>query len=244
MAIIGKDYEIYCEGKDFADIFDTYTPSMEMEEKETTKLGNSGNRTYLPGLKKGTMGFTGCYETAASGSPENILTAIFVAQGEVVVSLSPGAVAQGGLAIMADLNQTSFEVDSVIGDIVGMAVSGTASDGIKHGVWIYKGNVTTGVDTGTSVDNGAATTDGGLFHAHTYQESDSDLATPDNTKFTLQHSTDDAVWADLIAETAINPKIDGITLTVASGTTVNRYLRVLFESVAGKNYGVACFKRF
>jgi hypothetical protein len=77
------------------------------------------------------------------------------------------------------------------------------------------------VDTnGTSVDNGAATANGGAINIHVTAFSG---LTSDS--IIIEHSTNDSVWNTLATSTLVT----GLTserIVVAAGTTVNRYLRV------------------
>jgi hypothetical protein len=79
----------------------------------------------------------------------------------------------------------------------------------------------TATGNGTSRDNGASTSDGGVAQLHVTANTMNN-----NTVFKVQHSADNSTWADLATFTTVATTVTtSERVTVAAGTTVNRYLR-------------------
>ncbi len=96
--------------------------------------------------------------------------------------------------------------------------------------YLSSGSTVTATGNGTSVDNGASTTNGGAGF----------LSVPVNTRngnitVKIQHSADNSTFADLVTFTVVSSTTKtSQRVEVASGTTVNRYLRVNY-TVAGSS---------
>lgn len=242
--IIGQYFEIYANGADLADALDSFQPTSETDELDTTKLGNDGNRSFIPTQNKGTLTMQGCFEhdETTSDKTENILRAAFDNKTAVKISASLGAITYGGQAFLLDAVQTSLKINSTPSGLVMVDISATGSGGVKRGVWTFKQSVDAGEVDGTVVDNAVATTNGGLFHAHTYNPGDADAAT---AQFIPQHSSDNVTYADLpTIPSFLGGTASAFSYLVPAGTTINRYLRTKFITVGGLAYGVAAFSRY
>lgn len=81
------------------------------------------------------------------------------------------------------------------------------------------------VDTnGTSVDNTAGTTAGGAGYVQVTAYSGLT-----NAVIKIQHSTDNAVWSDLITFATVTSAPTAERIALASNATVNRYVRALID---------------
>jgi hypothetical protein len=125
-------------------------------------------------------------------------------------------------------DDTSYEVSSAIADIVQASAEFQSTDAVEHGVILSSGATVSATGNGTGVDNTLATSNGGAGF----------LSVPVNTRngnitVKIQHSADNSTFADLITFTVVSSTTKtSQRVEVASGTTVNRYLRVNY-TVAG-----------
>lgn len=83
-----------------------------------------------------------------------------------------------------------------------------------------------GDTTGASLDNSALSSNGG-YGLIVVKDADYDGGTGLDGK--LQHSVDDAVWVDLVSFTSITTARGAEIVSVAAGTTVNRYLGFVYD---------------
>ena len=129
---------------------------------------------------------------------------------------------------MLQADDTSYEVSSAIADIVQASAEFQSTDAVEHGKILSSGSTVTATGNGTAVDNGASTANGGAGY----------LSVPVNTRngnitVKIQHSADNSTYADLVTFTTVtSTSKTSERIEVASGTTVNRYLRVNY-TVAG-----------
>lgn len=243
MASISQNFVCLVDGSDLACALKSLGISHELSEVDSTHLCNTGDRTFKPSLKASTVNLSGSFDNdeTTTDKIDNILSTAYENQASMVASMSLGTASAGGIAIMFDGAETNYEVSNELDQLIMASSDIRVSAGAYHGKWIYVGSADTETIDSASLDNTASTANGGLFHAHVHLESDSDAT---DASFVLQHSTDDSVWVDLVASTAIGGTNGAITSTVARGTTVNRYLRVQFTATGGVAYGSASFHRF
>ena len=132
----------------------------------------------------------------------------------------PGGHSNGARAVLIESDTTSYEVSSPIADVVGASAEFQASDGVEHGVVLSSGSAVSATGNGTSVDNGVATTNGGVGF----------LSVPTNTRngnitVKIQSSADNSTFADAITFTVVSSATATSQKVEVTGT-VARYLRV------------------
>jgi len=222
----GKNTKIYVDEYDFSAYFNDASSSTSVDTAETSAFGTDA-KTYIAGHTDGTISLGGMFEgTASTGTDQHFASSLAGAEQLVILATEGHAV--GRRAVMMKSENTSYETSSPIGDVVQASVEFQADKGLGHGVILSSGSSLTATGNGTGVDNGASSADGGYGY----------LSVPVNTRngnitVKVQHSADDSTYADLATFTVVS----GTTLTserveVATGTTVNRYLRVNY-TVAG-----------
>jgi len=117
-------------------------------------------------------------------------------------------------------NRSSATVGDTLGDVATLSVSVQPDGPVDWGVVIAaEGAITIDTD-GTSVDNGAATSNGGVAHLHTTA-----FSGLTSNSVVIEHSTDNAAWVTLATSASITAT-GSERITVAAGTTVRRYMRV------------------
>ena len=235
---LARGLAIYCNGVSLP--LTDYSISAEAEELETTHLGLT-NRTFVTGFMNGTLDITGIWDYDSTNLDEihNILSAAIISRGENVVTISLGSFANGTPAFLLNSIENSNNMNADNGALIIMDASFRATTGINFGKAFFNAEVDTTTTNGTSIDNAAATANGGFFQIH-YQNG---AGTEDLTA-KVQHSTDNSVWVDLGTITLSNLTGFGASsLEIAAATTVHRYARAQIAVAQGALNVQAAFAR-
>lgn len=183
------------------------------------------NMAFINGQKSGSASISMAMDTeyATLSQATTLLTWRDTSQP---VTFGMDGVADGATVWMLKAVQGGVNMSSSVTSTVDVDVSMAASNGVDWGVVIDTENAITTDTNGGSVDNGAATANGGVAHLHVTAFSG---LTSD--AITIEHSTNGSMWATL-ATFATVTATGSERLEVAAGTTVNRYLRVV-DDVTG-----------
>ena len=151
----------------------------------------------------------------------DVLSAAFASKAENVLTVGIGAFAVGSVCMMMDACQITYNRPIEAGVLLTVDASFRSSNGNNHGYFLRSASAAAGTHNGTGVDNGAASSNGGVFHVHL----NNDTATDVDVK--VQHSPDNSTWADLTGAVVNNLSAEYASgsATVAAGTTVDRYVR-------------------
>jgi hypothetical protein len=178
-------------------------------------------KSYIAGLHDGSISLSGMWDPAANAT-DATLSALLGLDTTIVSVLLEGATV-GGRAKIAKVAQASYEQSAPVGDVVTAAAEMPADGGVWGGDVLLAGAVVTATGTGTSVNNGVATTDGWVANLH--------VTAVDGTPsivFKLADSADDSSFADVsggafAAATGISAQ------QISSGTgTVRQYARAAY----------------
>lgn len=216
----GKNTVVLVDQYDLSGFYKESTTSRSIETSDTTAFGNSA-KTYISGLKDGTMNLSGMFDGSVN-AVDQVMSAALGSVDNVVTVQIEGNTA-GTVAHMLATQQTSYEVSSPVGDVVSVTSQLQADGGLESGRVLAPATVVTTATTtnGTAVDNAAATTNGGVAHVHV--SANANLGT---TTIKVQHSVDNSTWVDLVTFATVATTIKTAQrVEVAAGTTVNRYLR-------------------
>ena len=153
----GKNITIIGDALDLSAYFNSVTVGNEVETAETTTF-NSTSRSYVVGWKTGSVSFEGMFE-GSTDAVDQTLSAALSSDGMMFTVATEGATA-GRRAIVLKSKQTSYDVTSPLGDVVSVSAEATSDGGLDYGVLLAAREALTGNLTGTSVDGGAATTNG------------------------------------------------------------------------------------
>ena len=246
--IHGKDTAVYIDEFDLTSYFNDTSISLENEVAETTAFGDS-NKTYITGLRAGTLSLSGMWAADTDGSDEE-LVALLGNATTPIITIREGAAAIGSRAVIAQANETSYAITNPVSDVITVAadfectpnqvsnltfalasgVQLTAGASIAHG---SLGNL-------SSVDNSASSANGGAGTLHVPTNT-----VNGNTTIKIQHSANNSTWADLISFTVVSSTAKTSEIKAVSGT-VNRYLRAT-ASTAGSSGAITfmvAFARF
>lgn len=241
---IGRDFRFFVDGVDLAKAFTSVSYAFTRDALDNTTLDTTGSRTYEAGLKTATFSFSGVFDSDVVNADEidDVMRAAYSAGTTVQLTGTDGtALTQGDSARMIhDGTITSWSYPADVGGLL-MCEGEIQGDQSDVGYWVFVGTDSTAGTNGASVDDSASSTNGLIFQAHLYEEADSAATDMD---ITLQHSTDDAVWADLIALQSVGDSFGTVSGVIDKGVTINRYLRVVIQATGGKGYVAAAVKRF
>lgn len=239
-ASIAKNCTILVDGYDLSCAFKSLNMVKSVDELDTTALCTTGDRSFVPGLKEGTLDLEGyyAYDGTDLDELENVLETAFANQSNVVISASLGALSVGGVAFMVTGGQTSHDVSSVLNQVIMATATIRATGNIYGGQWLYNDTVDDDTDTGSSVDNTAGTTDGGIIHFHAYAP-DGDITA---SEVVIEHSANNSDW-DELGSVGIGDGFGAAAAEIPAGTTVNRYLRASVTATDGAATFAASFYR-
>lgn len=246
--IHGKNTAVYIDEFDLTSYFTDSSVTLNNDVAETTAYGDT-NKSYLLGIRSGTLSLSGMWSADTDGSDEE-LQALLGNATTPILTIREGAAAIGSRAIIAQANETSYAITNPVADIATVtadfectpnqvsnltfALAGgvqlTAGASIAHG---SLGNL-------SSVDNSASSANGGAGTLHVPTNT-----VGGNTTIKIQHSANNSTWADLISFTVVGSSAKTSEIKAVSGT-VNRYLRAT-ASTAGSSGSITfmvAFARF
>ena len=225
MAFIhGKSAGIVHGVYDLTSYLNDASVSQNVETAETTAFGAAA-KTYITGLRDATISASGMFDGAADAIDE-VLTASIGSD-----TLAPMIVAQSGLtgaerAYILQSKTTSYDVSSPVGDVVSVSFDSQADGGVDDAVLLTNLAAITATGNGTGRDNTTSTTNGGMAQVNVTANT-----LDDTLVFKVQHSADNSTWADLATFTTVPATTTtSERVLVASGTTVNRYLRANYTT--------------
>jgi hypothetical protein len=193
--------------------------SQDVETAETTAYGSTA-KTYITGLRDATLSASGMFDGDAN-AVDQVLAASIGSDTLAPVIFAPAGLTGGDRAFILQAKTTSYEVSAPVGDVVSVSYDAQADGGADDAIMLTGLAAVTATGNGTSRDNGASTSDGGVAQLHVTANTMNN-----NTVFKVQHSADNSTWADLATFTTVATTVTtSERVTVAAGTTVNRYLR-------------------
>ena len=232
---------VYLDRMDASPFLNTADRAHTLSTADVSHFGSNA-KNFIAGVHDHTVGLGGMYDgTPLPGgvgvSADQYLTNLIGTANPFPVTLMfDGGLAVGKVAYLVQGLLTNYTptapvagVETIKVDIQG---SGGAPSGVNRGVAIAD---TTSVAQGAtqnfaSVDNAASSANGGYATVHV-------IANTLNVASTVhvQHSSDNVTFVDLVTQTVPAGTTAGYILSVAGGTTVNRYVRA--QTVASVGTG-------
>lgn len=223
--IHGKKTVVWYGGYDLSAFFNEASASYSVETAETTTFGGNA-KTYITGLRDGTLSFNGLFDAATTTAVDSVLSTTLGADASDVVTFAPNGATVGQASISAQVKETSYEVSSPVGDVVSANLETQSDGGIDRGLLLAANTAVTTTGTGTAQDNAASTTNGGVGYLHVGPNTRNASGT-----FKVQHSSDNVTYADLITFTAVGATTVSAERIAVTGT-INRYVRAS-HTIAG-----------
>ncbi len=246
--IHGKDTAVYIDEFNLSEYFTATETNINNSVAETTGYGAT-DASFINGQKSGTLSLSGMWAADTDGSDEE-LQALLGNATTPVITVRQGTAAIGGRAILAQANETSYAISSPVADITTVTADFECSTNNTSNLTfalIPGVQLTTGASVAhgslgnlSSVDNSASSANGGAGTLHVPTNT-----VGGNTTIKIQHSANDATWADLISFTVVGSSAKTSEIKAVSGT-VNRYLRAT-ASTAGSSGAITfmvAFSRF
>ena len=196
--------------------------SQEVAALEVTGLSDT-DRKYIVGLVGGTASLPGFWVDVADSTDEEIEASLASANGEVV-TVAPSGFTVGNRAKTLKARSTRYSISSPVDGVVGVTLDIQVDDGVRSGHMLHDLTAETATGNATTVDNGAATTAGGVAHLHATAVSE---GTSGTLTIVVKHSTTGAFAGEetTAASFTIITGNNKVAETVAVTGTINRYVR-------------------
>lgn len=211
----------------------TFTHSRELGE--VTSLLDTGTR-WQPGIAGGSLAVRGMFNSAAGSLHGEIMTAIGT-DDAALWSIYPDGTTIGKPALIAVTDVEGYDIAGNVRETVTLTIDTMPDDGVDMGVWLHALGAETADGNATSVDNGAATSAGGVgaLHVSAYTGLTSAV-------IKIQDSADNSSFADIITfatVTAVTSERKRIT------GAVRRYVRATIDvtGTGSVTYAVAFARR-
>lgn len=206
-----------------AAILRTVSPSVNIDMLESTTLADTA-KTFQPGLEDISLNLDGLFDnTTGAGTAFTNIIASITGGSTVATSVAPSGFAVTNPVWLMGTKTISYEVSSAVADLVqfSMALGSGSAPGL--GVSLADLAAITATGNGTSVDNGAGTSNGGIANLHITDVT----GTSPTLVVLIQHSTNNVSFSTLATfTTATAATSKQITFT----GTVNRYVRATYTA--------------
>lgn len=236
----GKNTAVFVDQYDLQQFLNQATMSASADTAETSAFGQ-GAKTYVVGLRDAQFSVGGMFD-GTTGAIDQVMSTIASVDTPNSITYAPeGLSATGVRAQLLAANDTSYEVTSPISDVVSVAAQFQGTGGCDYGFVLTPRTVfnTAATTNGTSIDNLALTSNGGVAHLHVTGNTRDGATT-----VIVQHSADNTTFTTLASFTAVSAaSVSGQRVVVATGTTVNRYVRAQV-TVAGTTGSVTATVAF
>ena len=214
----GASAKVYVSGYDLTAYFASLGFTNAQGAYDVTTFGATG-KAFIPGLTDGQITADGFFDGGADLVDQVLSAAIGAASdGQWLVFLAGAAIGARGRGCASV--ESNYQVSNPVDGAVTVSAAVQSDGGLDGVVSLHAlGAETTSPVNSASVNNAAGSTNGGVAFIQ------ATAFTGTSVVIKIQHSTDDAVWADLVTFTAIDAARDYERVLVAAGTTVNQYLR-------------------
>lgn len=232
----GKDSRLLLGKFSFSGYISSWEHTTERELADVT-VGGGGGHKFILGLDKGALSTSGFVDnSAATGGQDETLNTALGATATSIITAAPEGLAVGKRVINIESRESTYNVSAPVADAVSYSADWMSEGQIDVGVSLHDLTAETATGNGTSVDNTASSSGGGVGALHVTAYS-----TFTNVVFKIQHSTDNSVWVDLITHTTVTSTTS--ERTTVSGT-VNRYVRAIWTATGtGSVTFAAAFSR-
>ena len=206
-----------------AAILRTVSPSVNFDMLETTTLADT-SKTFQPGLEDIALNLDGLFDsTTGAGTAFTNIIAGITGELTVATSVAPNGFAVNNPVWLMGTKTISYEVSSSVADLVSFSMAFGSGTAPGLGVSLSDLAAITATGNGTSVDNAAGTTNGGIANLHITAVS----GTSPTLAVVIQHSTNNSTWSTLATfTTATTTTSQSVSFT----GTVNRYVRASYTA--------------
>lgn len=222
----GRAATIFANGFNLSTYLNTVTLTGTADSAETSTFGTT-SKSYIPGLLDGTLSLGGFYDGATNADVDIINAALGNTTFADVTHFPQGdTFGNDGWGFSAF--STSLAMDTNLGGAAAISADLQSSVGAELLYSLHALGAETTATNSISVDNTASSATGGVGYLHVTAFTGTDLT------IKVQHSTDDAIWVDLLTFTAVAAaNAHQRVRTAALTTTVNRYTRSIWATSGG-----------
>ncbi len=238
----GKSSVLLLDGYDLTGMAQQADVMLSIDMHDATVFGSSAH-VKAPGLRNGTITSELFFDDTVTTGSWDVLTAKYGSTTPATILFAPQGLTLGNRSLQIYALQALFSSKQVVSDLSKVTFNGEAEeDAVDWGVTLHALSAETVFPfSGTSVDNLAATANGGVGQVHVTAIA----GTTKNAVYKIQHSTDNATWVDLVTFSAITTANSVLRTEVAAGTTIRRYLRITITDggITTSVTGVVAFAR-
>ena len=221
----GKDTRLYVNATDLSGYASAATPSIGADVHDSTNFGSSGWHESDGGLKMAAIGVETFHDPEAAAE-DPILAALVGTDAAVVTAIFDGGDAIGDWGwLIGAASLENYETTANVADLLKKRGQFRGSGSGGRCVLLHVLGAETASVNSNSHDGAASSANGARGNLHVTSEVGGGTWT-----VKVQHSADDAVWADLITFT--NVTAAGAESVAVTGT-VNRYLRCSLTKSGG-----------
>jgi hypothetical protein len=226
----GRQTRILLDNYDVSRYFREVTRANSADQVDTTTFGAGSDKSYIAGWKESGVTLGGLFESStqigatASDTMDKYLSTILGRENpNLLLAIGWEGFALGKPVSIFEGTELGYETSSPIGDVTAVSLSLSSEGPSMQGKSLHDIIATeNATGSGSSVDNGAASANGGVAQLHV----------PANTRDGSDNGVGDA-WADIATFTAVGAStLASERIVVPDGTTVKRYLRASW-TVAG-----------
>ena len=224
----GRRLRLYGNAYRFSQLTDTYDLNRMADAIDVTVHENN-DRNFVASLRSGGAQWGGIHDGSTARADEIIASQLGSTAVNVWTACLEGD-AVGSIAHLYRAREKQLNVSSPAAGRVGVTGQHDATDHIMNGRVQIQGTILTAT-TGAkaSVDNGAASTLGGVGHFHL-----TDLGASITVK--VQHSSAGSAWADLLTFTSTGAHYAHLETT---GLAIKRFTRGICTAVSGSTARIA-----
>lgn len=186
----GKDTKVYVNGYDLTAFFKSSSVEGTAEAAETSTFGVTA-KTFIAGLKDATLSLEGLFDGVANAIDEVLQAALGVASSIWTVLLEGDVIGKRGYGF--DAIETNYSVESPVDDVVGVAAEAQSKVGLESVLVSHPLAAETVLGSSASIDNAAASTNGGVGYLQV-----SAFSGWDSVDIVVEDSADDSVFATVL----------------------------------------------
>jgi len=225
-------------GFDLSPYFNDASISWSQAAEETTTFLQGGSKTYIPGLKDGTITLSGFYDSTIGGLDDIMTNSLSASTDKSVLVFPAGGINDSERCFVSNGVQTKYELKSPVANVVTADMEVQADGGVWRGNGQYlvvstNGNSTAYTPFPAASSGTADTSKGGLLVLGLQ------LLTGGGTiAVNFQHSSDSSTWSTLATISSA-----GATVTPLTGT-IHQYTRLQWVFTGGTNPSATIYYGF
>lgn len=184
-------------------------------------------RVFIPGRSSAMLSIPTMFDDdGAAGSYWDLLTDNYGSDVLLPITVAPAGFTDGGDVFLAEAYQNGYAPESTADGGVDVGLSFDPTGPALFGQSLDDYATITADANGAAIDGGAASSNGGVAHLHVTAV---DGTTP-TLDVTIEHSVNGSTgWNTLVTFAQVTTSPAAERVAVAAGTTVRRYLRVVYD---------------